>query len=325
MLADLDLFSLTAFLAIAEEGSFAKAARRLFVSEPAVSVRIRSLEERLGFTLFERSNRGVRLTQAGELLAEGVGATLERLEEVVRQAQDAAKSHLQHLGLWCTPDTLSRIVPSLITNLAQVHPDVELAVRVNRPEEVLANLARGRLDCALVPSVHQPHRGHFASSPLIRDVVGLVFAPTHLLAARQVVGLDDLRPYPLLCFDRMGAFRPRLEQALRRARLELSPLSIESVGGIKALVRQQPAIAFFPQLAVLEDVRQGVLAFRPIEVGDGQWFSQVTWFCTAERHSLMPVLKAISDLLCVAAEPFQTELDQALERSRQKAHWGAPK
>src|SRR4051812_1948763 len=123
---DIDLLSLRIFLAICTEGSFAKAAHQLFLSEPAVSVRMRLLEEHLGFTLFVRSRGGAVPTNAGRSFREVAARLLGELQDAVEETRATARRITARVTFWCAEGTASYMFPEVLPPFADQHPDIEV-------------------------------------------------------------------------------------------------------------------------------------------------------------------------------------------------------
>jgi DNA-binding transcriptional LysR family regulator len=148
----MELYQLKTFVAIASEGSLTRAAERVFTSAPAVSAQLKALEDELGVKLFERTPRGMSLTQAGVSLLEEAERTLAsatRMRSAAEQLRGAAQGVVR-FGTVVDPVAL-RLGEVLVT-LAERHPQVTLQLRQGLSFETLAAVQRGELDCAYVLS-----------------------------------------------------------------------------------------------------------------------------------------------------------------------------
>jgi LysR family carnitine catabolism transcriptional activator len=125
----LSLRQLRALTVAVETGSFGQAAARLHVSQPALTVQIRTLEETLGLTLFERSARGVRPTEAGRALAQSFGRVLDDLDQVVTGAREQAARRSGTVHLAVLPSVASTVLPAALARLRQAHPAIRVMVR----------------------------------------------------------------------------------------------------------------------------------------------------------------------------------------------------
>ena len=125
------------FMEVARQGSVSKAAERLFVTQPAVSMHLRQLEEAFGVALFEPHGRGIRLTDAGRAFASStmrVMAELHELESLMAAHAGAKKGRFT----LAVVSTAKYFVPMLLVRFAELHPDVEVVLRIDNRENVLA-------------------------------------------------------------------------------------------------------------------------------------------------------------------------------------------
>lgn len=149
-MVDLDTRLLRAFVAVAEELNFTRAAARLFVAQQALSAQIRQLEKRLGVALFERTTRKVELTAAGERLLPHARATLQALDagtSALEAAQRAARANLR-VGMSGT--AMVPVAGETIRRFGDAHPEVELVVSNAGLDQPAAGLAEGTVDVAFV-------------------------------------------------------------------------------------------------------------------------------------------------------------------------------
>lgn len=186
----MELRHLRYFLAVAEELNFTKAAERLSMSQPPLSMQIRDLEEELGVQLFHRTKRRVRLTTAGEVF---LAETREILSRSVRAAERARQANRGESGVlrvgFLTSTTGSRLSETLRRYCAQ-SPDVELELSDLTPREMAVGLTQSRLDVAITRPC--PLMEGFAQRPLYQDRLLLALPTDHPLAAEETISLEDL-------------------------------------------------------------------------------------------------------------------------------------
>jgi DNA-binding transcriptional LysR family regulator len=194
----LDLRRLRIYAAVAEGGSFTAAASALGLSQPAVSQQMAILEREAGVTLFERVPRGMRLTPAGELLA-------ERTARLLAEA-DALEDELRHLGagtrevrLGAFPTAGADLVPLAIRAYRERHPDVRLVVTPVHADEAEAHLRSSRISVGLVWDYDfspQPAGPEFERAELLADPLRVIVPAGHPAAGRREVALRDLAEEP---------------------------------------------------------------------------------------------------------------------------------
>lgn len=149
-MANITLRQLRYFKAVAQHGHFGQAAEASAVSQPALSVQIKELEERLGCTLFEREPRAVRLTGLGAELLERAEDILQSVAELENLAR-AARGHLSGaLRIGVIPTIAPYLLPGLLGDLARSHPELDIRMRETMTSTLLGELGQGRLDLAIL-------------------------------------------------------------------------------------------------------------------------------------------------------------------------------
>ena len=146
----LTLKQLRYFEAVARHGHFGRAAEVSSVSQPAISVQIRELEDLLGQTLFDRSARQVRLTAFGETFAPHVRAILRGVDDLSDLARSAAGRLVGKLRLGVIPTIGPYLLPKLLDGLGRAFPDADLSIRETQTEPLIEDVRNGRLDAALL-------------------------------------------------------------------------------------------------------------------------------------------------------------------------------
>ncbi len=138
------------FLAVAREGSLSAAARRLYRTQPTVTMAIQKLERELGARLFERIGHGVRLTRAGNLLLESVGPLVEQWDRMRSRLQESADGVLRGpVQVGAGEAGILYLLPGPIRSFLRRHPGVEVFIRHRSAEDMLAMLRQGEIDFAL--------------------------------------------------------------------------------------------------------------------------------------------------------------------------------
>lgn len=185
-MAPMELYQLRTFVAIAQEGSLTRAAEKVFTSPPAVSAQLKALEDELGVKLFERSARGMELTEPGRRLLDDAQRTLASATEMRSAAARLRGAAQGQLRMGTVSDPVSLRLGEVLVQLAERHPQVSLQLQQMLSSAALAALKRAELDCAYVLSNHEQEDGlDFVRLGQIDLVVGL---PPALAAAHP--GLD---------------------------------------------------------------------------------------------------------------------------------------
>jgi DNA-binding transcriptional LysR family regulator len=272
MIDALDTDRLVAFVTVARERGFSRAARELGKTQSAVSQAVSRLEEELGQRLFVRDGRTTRLTEAGRVL-------LEHGERVLSEMA-AARDRLSSLGelragslVIGTSDTLAcYLLPPVFAAYRARYPGVELRLS-NRPSPATAaEVAENRVDVGVVTlPLPAPGPGRREGALRVRverwlphqDVV--ICPPRHPFARAPKVAVRDLGAESLVLLDRTTGTRAYLDAAFERARIEPRvTMEMGSVEVLKRLVELGFGVSVVPALATVREVRAGTLAAIPL-------------------------------------------------------------
>lgn len=187
----MELRHLRYFVALAEELSFTRAARRLHVSQPPLSLQIAQLEQELGVRLFQRTSRRVELTLAGRAYLAEARAVLERVVQAGVRARAIGHGDAGHIDIGLSGSHFLGPLPGLIATHAKSHPDVSVALHEMPPALQLQALRDRRIDLSVSRT---PVNDTVLSSTLLwKDPVVVALPAGHALARRRQLGLADLR------------------------------------------------------------------------------------------------------------------------------------
>ncbi|MBN3812138.1 LysR family transcriptional regulator [Paraburkholderia sp. Ac-20347] len=196
----MELKQLRYFVAVAEELHFGRAARRLFISQPALSFDIRKFEEQLGVQLLERSNKAVALTNAGFVLLEEARRLLAQADEVRRIAERSAHGLAGRLRIGFVNSMLYRGLPEAVRRFEADHPAVEVVLREMNTIEQVHALQRLQIDLGFA------HWGRFPaevqSQTLFSEPFLCCLPAGHRLAKRRRIDLAALAREPFILFPR---------------------------------------------------------------------------------------------------------------------------
>jgi DNA-binding transcriptional LysR family regulator len=269
-----ELRHLRYFIAVAEELNFSRAAERLHMAQPPLSVAIRQLEAELGTTLFVRTSREVRLTEAGMALLDGARRTLAEADAAVVAAQRAASGAVGSLRIGYSWSARFETLPALGQAFKDRHPEVELLAEETWNDRMPMALRARTIDVALAlcPDVI----GDLTYATVRREPVVALLSSSHPLASEEAVGLDAFADDEFLLFPRDLA--PRLHDVLvglcRAAGFEPAQRN-ESFHTRWTIGAWEPhAVALVPQ-SVSRELPHGVaaLAITPPELLE----TQVVW------------------------------------------------
>jgi DNA-binding transcriptional LysR family regulator len=269
----MELYQLKTFVAIAQEKSLTRAAERVFTSPPAVSAQIKALEDELGVKLFERTPRGMTLTEAGTRLldeAERTLASAGRIRSAAAQLRGAAQGVVR-FGTVADPIAL-RLGDALVT-LAERHPQVTLQLHQGLSTDMLVALQRGELDCAYVMTDLQKVEGLEIQRLGAADLV--VAMPPALAERNPNPSLSELTALPWVGTPATCVLRQHLETLFASAGREYREGALANTEGtVRSMVASGMGVGIVRLDQAERGERAGELAVWP------GWRGH-TWICWA--------------------------------------------
>jgi LysR family hydrogen peroxide-inducible transcriptional activator len=283
------------FDALARHGHFGRAAEACSISQPALSMQIREMEEALGGALLERGARQVSLTQFGEELIRRVRDILRSVDELgdfARASQDRLAGRLR-VGM--IPTIAPYLLPKVIENLARLHPELDIHVRETLTPKLIKEVAEGRLDTAIVALP--------VSEPSLTEIA--LFTENFLLVrpgedkGTPVPSSEMLREMRLLLLEEGHCFR---DQALSFCNMQSSPprevLDASSLSTLVQMVGAGIGVTLIPEMAVAVETRSAPVSVARFKNPQPSRTIGMVWRKTSP---LARQLQQISEVVCIAA------------------------
>jgi len=247
----LSLHEITVFNAVAQAASFSQAARRLHLSQPAVSQAIHSLENQFGTRLFERQDRAIRLTQAGEALLP-VARELAGASQLVLDTMNRVESLVAgELVMGCSTTAGKYVLPGLLAAFQRQYPEVRIRLDIQSKEEVLARLLEGQLSLGVMSRVCD-HPG-LEFHPFFEDHIILIVPANHPWAAYGRALPADLTDQPIVIREPDSGTAVALVEALAQHGITSAMLDVvmqvSNAEAIETAVEEGIGIAFMSELA----------------------------------------------------------------------------
>ena len=263
----MDTRQLAAFCAVVELHSFSQAAERLGVTQPAVSLQVRSLEKRLGTQLLDRSGRRVEPTEAGRRLFRSAQRLLQLEEQMLDEVSaESAGALTGELSIGASTGPAAVAVPILLCEFQQQHPDLRIALEVHDTQTVVDLVAGRELELGIVGAARRHRAVRF--EPILEDEVILICLPDHPFAGRTI-GIDELRDGTLIVMQEGAGVRQVIEDELRAMGVRLRDLSTSLELGLQESVRSAVqagyGVTFISRTAVESDLAAGTLAEARLE------------------------------------------------------------
>jgi LysR family transcriptional regulator, benzoate and cis,cis-muconate-responsive activator of ben and cat genes len=291
----MELRHLRYFVAVAEDENVSRAALKLRVSQPGVSRQIRDLEDEIGFQLFERSAKAVKLTAAGKVFLSEAKDVLQRAEDAVKRAKAVAASCGGEIHVGYAPSLTVQILPAVLRKFQQEFPKVRVTLHDLSSEEMLEQLGSKKLHVALTVPPKGKMARNFSAVELARYAMVVAVAPTHPLAKLKALTLAQVAHEPLIGLNRKDypEAHEELHKTFSAVRLKFH-VAEEHEGGtsIIAAVEAGRGVALVPSsLECVVGTRVKLIplkpALPPIPVG-------VVWLKQNETASVKNFIAAAS-------------------------------
>lgn len=216
---DAEIRHVRAFLAVAQNGTFTRAAAVLGVSQPTLTVQIRQLEDALGVQLFDRNNRRVALTAAGRDLVTPLERLLLDFDAIAARSQELTTHRRGVVTVAALPSIAASLLPHAIASLAAAHGGITVRVRDMTADAIIEAVKAGDADVGL-GSVMRPD-ANLHVRPLLTDRLCAWVPAGHALARRRRVSFADLTRWPLVLTSRDSSVRQLIERNAEQQRLPI--------------------------------------------------------------------------------------------------------
>lgn len=241
----MELGQLQAFLAVARDGSFTRAAERLNLAQPSLSARIQQLEQSLGGELFDREERPVRLTVLGELFLPYAEEAVDILDAGREAVQTARQGTGGRVLVGCPFSLATYLIPNVVTRFSQTYPNAELTISTGNSRYVVEQLIDGVINLAftaVLPGLLQQ------TQTLLRlhDEMVVAVDPANRLAEAKDVSLSELWRQRLLSISWGPAFEAYME-SIRPAHEANGPTVRVPLAAALPMARQPNTVTFLPR------------------------------------------------------------------------------
>lgn len=258
-LAGLDLRKIKHMLALAEHGSFCKAAEVMNITQPALSRSIQSLEDSLGARLFDRSSRQIQLTPVGYLGIEAARHILASAAEFHRLVGHADSDEIGELRIGLGNVTSALLGPPLLRGFAEKHPHLRLVLQVDAPESLYDMLLTERIDVVVGNTDAMPSMAQFNIDTVGVFKRGFFVRSGHPLSGREILTTNDIGDYPV------GVTYPLPEAVLKTIKNTYGFGSVDAFfrirsnhyGALVDLMLNSDAVVFGSNIAYMRQVRSG--------------------------------------------------------------------
>tara|TARA_R110002167_G_scaffold204404_2_gene408495 strand:- start:24370 stop:25308 length:939 start_codon:yes stop_codon:yes gene_type:complete len=267
MANNLSIRHLRAFIAVAQHGSFTRAAEHLHVTQSSLTATIKQLEQQTGLILLDRTTRRVLLNQEGERFLPVAERLLSDFDTAVADLQAVAECQHGQVGIAASPSTLARLLPPVVKAFHGQHPHIGLLLRDDSAASIEQHVMANDVDFGIGGNhSDQPELSYL---PVLRDRYGVVLAPEHVLAQRrEPVAWQSIKHEKLLMLSADTGIRAQLSHSPTRHGIELPldtpTIEVSNPAGLAALIEAGLGLSILPALAASTRSFEQ-LCFQPLE------------------------------------------------------------
>ena len=288
----IDTLGVQAFIAIADQGGFGRAAESLHITQTALSRRVQNLEAFLGVKLVERTTRSVTLTAIGRDFLPQARRLLTDLASALVEIRESGKALRGDVTIACVPTVGVQYLPDIVRQYAALHPANRLRILDHSSSGVAAAVLRREAEFG-INMQGTPHP-ELTSLPLLKDRLVLVCRDDHPLARKKTLAWKALEPYPVILPGHESGNRPHLDLALERHKVKLQAFyEVQRSSTAVGMVAKGVGVAVVPALAVQTDAYPGL---RVIALVDPVVSREIVLLARNKAH-LTPAAQALYDLI----------------------------
>ena len=294
----LKLSHLRYFHVVSQSHSIREAAEQLNVAQSAVSRQIKILEDEIGMALFERHPRGVRLTDAGEILAKYARHTMLNLSRIRSEIDDLRALRRGDVKICTVEAGVIDFIPQVVSMFRQAYPAVTITVLVRGSQGVVDALLADEADLGL--AFNAPYHPDIDTVAVQQQQLYATVHPSHPIAQRQHISFAELRDYDIALPDESFGIRQLVDQMQRSTQTRIEPvLTTDSIQMLTSFAKRGLGVTFLPFFAIQGEIQQGRVAGVPV--------SDVP-----ASHAVVEILVHKGRQLPIPAEEFLQKLTEDL-------------
>ncbi|MDT7809095.1 MAG: hypothetical protein QOJ70_2908 [Acidobacteriota bacterium] len=289
----MEMTQLEFFLRVIEEGSFSKAADAAGRTQPAVSIAVRRLEEEVGASLFDRSQKTPTLTEAGVVIEDYARRILALRDEARASVSELRTLKRGLVRVGANESTSLYLLPQVILAFRERHPKVKVEIYRHVSERLPREVLERNVDFAVL--AFEPTDRDLESFPVLRDELALILNPGHPLATREEVTVEELGGEPFLAHNVRTASRNKVIEVFAEHHTPLNiTLELATVETIKRFVQLNVGVAFVPRMCVSEELERGTLSTVPVR---GLSYTRTLWVTHHRKTTFSHAVAAFLSVL----------------------------
>jgi DNA-binding transcriptional LysR family regulator len=284
----LNLKQLEAFYLVVKNGSYTKAAEELNVTQPAVTMQVKSLEKSLNLKLIQQSGKKVQLSEAGELLYQYAGKIFDLVGEANEKMRDFKKLMRGSLRIGTTKNYARYIMPSLLSEFQRRFPRTKVILDEGNSEDMARSIVEMKNELALISQLNLDRKIKSAFFSTVEFV--LVASPEHRFSRRKNISLRELNGEPVILREKGSGSRAAILRKFQEYGIWPSVIiESSSLDFIVGYVKQNKGVSFMFEPDIKEELQRGTLRVIPIEEGNIIFFTDIIYHT---EKSLSPPAQA---------------------------------
>ncbi len=253
----MELSELDTFLAVAAEGSFSRAGKKLLRTQPAISLSLKRLETELGEKLIDRSSKELVLTDAGRLVLDYARRFHNVRRELLNSLSELRDKQAGKLTIGANESTALYLIIH-IEKFRRLYPRVKVEIRRSLSSQIPDEVLAGTLDLGAIS--YQPVGGELASTVIYNDALVFVVSPEHRLAGRREVSIQELGMETFIAHNVLSPFREKVLEVFEHYDVPLHmDIEMPTIETIRKLVQRNLGVAFLPKMCVESELAAGGL------------------------------------------------------------------
>ena len=290
----LNFHELNVFVEAALAQNFSVAARRLYLSQPAVSLQIANLEKALGLELFRRNGRSIALSEAGRTLLPMAQEALRQVKHIEETMASLKGIMIGELSIACSTTVGKYILPRLVAGFRQKYPNVRVTVNVLSRRGAIEWLLTGRAEIAVVSA--ELNHSDVETRPFLEDQIVLIVPAEHPWADGRTVTPEELLAVPFILREPTAGTHEVLADGLAAHGLAISQLetvlTLANAEAIEMSVEAGIGVAFVSRLAAVRGLALGRVVEVPVQ---GMALKRTIYMGCHQRHTITPLQRAFWD------------------------------
>ncbi|HWL27707.1 MAG TPA: LysR substrate-binding domain-containing protein [Burkholderiaceae bacterium] len=288
-----DLVDLRLFVMVAESNSLTKGAEKVFLSVAAASLRIKSLEERLGAQLLYRNKRGVSPTRAGEVLLEHALRVLDEIEQLQSEIQPFSQGVRGHVRLFANATAICEFLPEVLARFFETNPAITVDLQERLSAEIVHAVSEGIADIGVISA--RVAADGLETLPYKKDQMVIVAPQNHPLAELSSVLFADALEYEFISLDSRSASYSYLQQEVELlGRAMLKRIQVSSYDAMCRMVEAGVGIGVLPETTARRLSALSRIAIVPLQ---DEWATRELRICVRKQAELRPFARELIDFV----------------------------